>query len=496
MANIARPPCDEAAILAGSCQQPATTNGAWILAATILGSSMAFIDGTVVNVALPALQSALGATLAEVQWVVESYALFLAALLLIGGSLGDRYGRRKIFAVGVVLFSAASAWCGLAPDIRQLIVARGAARDRRGAACPRQPGADQRQFFPTGARARDRHVVRLHVDHRGDRSRAGWMVHRARFVAMGVLHQSSDRAGVLLLAMWKVPESRADQQGKRFDWPGGVLAALGFGGIVYGLIESSAAGRRNWRAHADRAVVLGGAFRGADGSAVPVPLPQFQRSEPAHPLSLRRVERRSFLFPARFDTGARLLADAGGRRPAAFHFADVLVVALVRRTARSIWRQGSAGGWPPDRRRRIRAIYEARHRRPLLDHVLPRGAGAGVRHGDQRGAADHDGDERGRAELRGSGVGDQQRRLARRRFAGGGGFRSIAQRSFPERTRQAIGQTGRGAGGAGADPGAADPSWPPPKRTTRADGKRSRKHLSRAIAPCCGWRRDWRSPVR
>src|SRR5437899_4270364 len=125
MANIARPPCDEAAILAGSCERAATTNGPWILATTILGSSMAFIDGTVVNVALPALQSALHATIADVQWVVESYALFLAALLLIGGSLGDLYGRRKIFATGVVIFSVASAWCGLAPNIRQLIVARG-----------------------------------------------------------------------------------------------------------------------------------------------------------------------------------------------------------------------------------------------------------------------------------------------------------------------------------------------------------------------------------
>jgi hypothetical protein len=95
MATIARLPCDEAVMLAGPCRQPAPTNGAWILAATILGSSMAFIDGTVVNVALPALQAALGATLAEVQWVVESYALFLAALLLLGGSLGDRYGRRR-----------------------------------------------------------------------------------------------------------------------------------------------------------------------------------------------------------------------------------------------------------------------------------------------------------------------------------------------------------------------------------------------------------------
>src|SRR5215471_4308273 len=106
MANIAKPPCDEALILAGPCAEPCVANGRWVLATTILGSSMAFIDGTVVNVALPAVQSSLGATLSQVQWVVEAYALLLAALLLIGGSLGDLYGRRKMFAAGVALFSA------------------------------------------------------------------------------------------------------------------------------------------------------------------------------------------------------------------------------------------------------------------------------------------------------------------------------------------------------------------------------------------------------
>src|SRR5437667_12549219 len=123
MSNIAKPPCDEAAILSGS---PGTSpaGGNWVLAATILGSSMAFIDGTVVNVALPALQSGLHATITDVQWVVESYALFLAALLLTGGSLGDLYSRRKVFATGVILFSVASAWCGLAANIGQLIAAR------------------------------------------------------------------------------------------------------------------------------------------------------------------------------------------------------------------------------------------------------------------------------------------------------------------------------------------------------------------------------------
>src|SRR5215470_10056356 len=98
--------------------------GRWILAATILASSMAFIDGTVVNVALPFLQTNLNATAIGIQWVVEAYSLFLSALLLVGGTLGDRYGRRRIFNLGVVIFAVASALCGLAANIEQLIVAR------------------------------------------------------------------------------------------------------------------------------------------------------------------------------------------------------------------------------------------------------------------------------------------------------------------------------------------------------------------------------------
>ena len=124
MPPFAKPACEEAPILSGSCARHSASSAGWIIATTILGPSMAFIDGTVVNVALPALQSPLGATFSEIQWVVEAYALFLAALLLAGGALGDLYGRRKMFAAGVALFSVASAWCGLAPNIRQLILAR------------------------------------------------------------------------------------------------------------------------------------------------------------------------------------------------------------------------------------------------------------------------------------------------------------------------------------------------------------------------------------
>src|SRR5882762_8274647 len=100
MATIGKSPCDEAAILTAVSRHPSTGNGNWVLVATILGSSMAFIDATVVNVALPALQSDLHAAITEIQWVVECYALFLAALLLPGGSVGDVYSRRKAFAIG------------------------------------------------------------------------------------------------------------------------------------------------------------------------------------------------------------------------------------------------------------------------------------------------------------------------------------------------------------------------------------------------------------
>src|SRR6266487_3449606 len=120
-------PCDESVIRSNVASAPCSkVAGRWVLVATTLASSMAFIDSTVVNVALPALQMNLNATIVDVQWVIEAYSLLLSALLLVGGSLGDRYGRRRVFIIGVVIFAAASAWCGLAANIGQLIVARAA----------------------------------------------------------------------------------------------------------------------------------------------------------------------------------------------------------------------------------------------------------------------------------------------------------------------------------------------------------------------------------
>lgn len=238
MASIARSPCDEGAIRAGSCHRPAVTCGPWILAATILGSSMAFIDGTVVNVALPALQSAMHGSLAGVQWVVESYALFLAALLLIGGSLGDLYGRRKIFATGVVIFSAASAWCGLASSIGQLIAAR-ALQGFGGALLV--PGSLALISANFSEKERGRAIGTwsgfTSITAAIGPVLGGWLVQHASWrwaffinVPVGLI--------VVTLALWKVPESRAGTQSHRFDWAGGLLAVLGLGGIVLALIDS------------------------------------------------------------------------------------------------------------------------------------------------------------------------------------------------------------------------------------------------------------------
>jgi MFS family permease len=229
MANIVKPPCDEAAILAGPCDRPAPANGGWIIAATILGSSMAFIDGTVVNVALPALQSALRATLADVQWVVESYALSLAALLLIGGSLGDQYGRRKIFAAGVVLFSVASAWCGLAPGIRQLIIARGLQGIGGALLVPGSLALISANFSETErGRAIGTWSGFTSITAAIGPVLGGWFVEHGSWrwvffinIPLGMV--------VLMLALWKVPESRSANQSRQFDWFGGLLAALGFG---------------------------------------------------------------------------------------------------------------------------------------------------------------------------------------------------------------------------------------------------------------------------
>ncbi len=105
-------------------EHDAPKGGTAVMVATIAASAMAFIDGSIVQIVLPAIQADLGASFATLQWVVTAYALFLGALVLVGGALGDRLGRRRIFMAGTALFVAASALCGLAPTAATLVAAR------------------------------------------------------------------------------------------------------------------------------------------------------------------------------------------------------------------------------------------------------------------------------------------------------------------------------------------------------------------------------------
>jgi EmrB/QacA subfamily drug resistance transporter len=242
MSHIGRLPCDEAAIRTAPPGSPcAQAAKPWVLAAAIIGSSMAFIDGTVVNVALPAIQRDLGASAFQMQWVVESYQLFLAALMLVGGALGDRFGRRRIFVLGVAVFAAASVCCGLSREVTQLIIARGV------------QGVGAALLVP-GSLA----LISASFDQK-ERGRAigTWSGFSAITTAAGPLlggflvdRYSWDWAFLLnipfalaavAIAWLRVPESRNDSASD-LDWPGAMLATLGLGGIVYALVEAPSRG--------------------------------------------------------------------------------------------------------------------------------------------------------------------------------------------------------------------------------------------------------------
>ena len=242
MANTVKPPCDEGIICSKLPSSPCSQNArVWVLVATILGSSMAFIDSTVVNVALPTLQTDLKATVADVQWVVESYALFVAALILVGGSLGDHFGRRRIFLLGVALFAIASMGCGLAATIGQLIVARGL-QGVGGALLIPGSLAIIGASFTNEQRGR---AIGLWSGFTAMTSAAGpvlggWLIETFswRWIFLVNLPLA---AIVLVVSLWHVPESR-DVEASRLDWLGALLAIGGLGSIVYGLLASANGG--------------------------------------------------------------------------------------------------------------------------------------------------------------------------------------------------------------------------------------------------------------
>lgn len=209
----------------------------WVLVASILGSSMAFIDGTVINVALPTLQEALDATATEVQWVVESYALVMAALLLLGGALGDKVGRSRVFATGVGLFAAASLACALAPNIEWLILGR-AVQGLGGAllvpgslallgccVAPERWGRAIGKWSAFSAAAAGIGPLL-----------GGWLVQEASWRSIFWLNLPL-AAVTLFVTLRFVPESR-DARARRLDLPGAGLVTLGLGSLVFGLLEA------------------------------------------------------------------------------------------------------------------------------------------------------------------------------------------------------------------------------------------------------------------
>jgi EmrB/QacA subfamily drug resistance transporter len=218
---------------------PTVASGRWVLAAAILGSSMAFIDGTVVNIALPAIQSALHGTLAQVQWVVEAFALLLTAFLLSGGSLGDLYGRRLIFAIGVVVFAVASVWCGSSRSMIELIAARACQGIGAAFLVPNSLALISGSFPP---------------DERG-RAIGTWSGFTSITAAIGpvlggwLVQHGSWRwafylnipvaAIVLAIVARRVTETSMEASVRALDWWGTLFTIFGLGAVVFGLIESA-----------------------------------------------------------------------------------------------------------------------------------------------------------------------------------------------------------------------------------------------------------------
>src|ERR1700732_5221699 len=209
----------------------------WILTATILGSSLAFIDGTVVNVALPAVQADFHATLVDVQWVVESYGLFLGALILVGGSLGDLFGRGLAFAIGVAIFAAASAGCGAASNIHLLIIARsiqgvGAALLVPGSLAIISSSFDEKSRGQAIGTWSGFTAITTAIGP----VLGGWLVEHASWRWVFFINLPL-AAAVITISLWYIPESRTSVGG-HVDWPGALVVTLGLGGVVNGLIES------------------------------------------------------------------------------------------------------------------------------------------------------------------------------------------------------------------------------------------------------------------
>ena len=378
---------------------------------------MVFIDSTVVNVALPALQASLNASVVDVQWVVEAYSLLLSALLLLGGSLGDHYGRRRVFGFGVILFSLASAWCGLAANIHQLILARA------------MQGAGGALLVP-GSLA----IISASFREE-DRGRAigtwsgftaitaaigpvigGWLIEHISWRAVFFINLPL-AAVVLLISIYRVPESRDESENARIDWLGAVLATTGLGSLVYGLIESS---RLGFSHPAVVAALLGGSFL-----LIVFLMVEARTRNPMLPLSLFRS--RDFagsnlltlfflqrlggtLFCRCYDSSASITRPRAAleRRCPSIVFWIIFVLSRwsggTGETLRS--QQASAGCRSDHRGRRVRSVCRAGSWSRLLEQVFSGNSGSRFGNGRKRCATDHDRHERSAAQSRWGRIGN------------------------------------------------------------------------------------------
>ncbi len=256
MLSVQRPPCDEGVIRSRPCVALQQRSGR-ALAACVLGSSIAFIDGSVVNVALPTLQRELGASLASMQWVVNAYLLLLGALVLVGGSLGDRLGQRTVFLWGIGLFTLASVVCGLAPDIGVLIAARAVQGIGAALLVPSSlaiiaavfPEAERGKAIGTWAAAGAITTAIGPV-------LGGWLVDAVSWRAIFFINVPLAIVAVAL-ARGAVPNQRSSGDADRLDWPGVVLVVVGLGTLTWAL---TALPDRGWQAPAVIAGLVVGAL--------------------------------------------------------------------------------------------------------------------------------------------------------------------------------------------------------------------------------------------
>ncbi len=323
-----------------------SAQGRWVLLATILGSGMAQLDGTIVNVALPRIGEDLGAGLTSLQWTVNAYSLTLSGLLLLGGSLGDRLGRKRIFIFGVIWFATASAGCAASPTADVLIAMR--ALQGVGAALL-TPGS--LAILEAVFRQDDR------AEAVGAWSGLGGIASAIGPVLGGLLVGAAPWGwriaflinvpmafAVVLVASRHVPETRDEEASSHLDLLGVVSAAAGLGLVIYGLTEGP---QRQWPAATVASLVAGLALLVvfvvneartplAADAAVAVPVAAVQRREHRHARPVRRAVRSLFLLPVQLQRGSGFTPVAAGSALLPVTLVMVLLSARAGRLAQRI----------------------------------------------------------------------------------------------------------------------------------------------------------------